>query len=157
MYDLLEDVIMTNAPLVREKTLDMQLIADPLHDWMVSVDQMRIRQILINLIGNAIKFTDKGSIFIEMEKIKATEQDPSGRLQVRIRDTGIGIPKEKLEDVFQAFSQIDSSTTRKVGGTGLGLPISRRLVEMHGGRLWAESEGLGTGTTLFLEFPINKE
>jgi signal transduction histidine kinase len=73
---------------------------------------------------------------------------------VRIRDTGIGIQPEKLEEIFEAFSQVDSSTTRKVGGTGLGLPISRRLVEMHGGKLWAESPGLGMGTTLFLELPI---
>jgi signal transduction histidine kinase len=157
MYNLLEDVIMTNAPLVREKDLDLQLIADPLSDWTIIVDQMRIRQILINLIGNSIKFTEKGSIFAEIEKIKAADRPDNDKLLVRVRDTGIGIPKEKLEDIFEAFSQVDSSTTRKAGGTGLGLPISRRLVEMHGGRLWAESEGLGKGTTLYLELPFTQE
>jgi PAS domain S-box-containing protein len=157
MYNLLEDVIMTNAPLVREKDLDLQLIADPLSDWTIFVDQMRIRQILINLIGNSIKFTEKGSIFVEMEKKQTPDRQDLDKLMVRVRDTGIGIPQDRLEEIFEAFSQIDSSTTRKVGGTGLGLPISRRLVEMHGGRLWAESEGLGKGTALFLELPFKKE
>ena len=157
MYNLLEDVIMTNAPLVREKDLELQLIADPLSDTTILVDQMRIRQILINLIGNSIKFTEQGSIFVEMEKTTTPDRPDLDKLQVRVRDTGIGIPREKLEDIFEAFSQVDSSTTRKAGGTGLGLPISRRLVEMHGGRLWADSEGLGKGTTLFLELPFKKE
>jgi signal transduction histidine kinase len=157
MYNLLEDVIMTNAPLVREKDLDLQLIADPMSDWTILVDQIRIRQILINLIGNSIKFTEKGSIFVEIEKINFSGRPELDQLQVRVRDTGIGIPPEKLEDIFEAFSQVDSSTTRKAGGTGLGLPISRRLVEMHGGRLWAQSEGLGKGTTLLLELPFKKE
>ena len=157
MYNLLEDVIMSNAPLVREKDLELQLIADPMTDSTILVDQVRIRQILINLIGNSIKFTEKGSIFVEMEKIKTPGRQDLDKLQVCVRDTGIGIPQDRLEDVFEAFSQIDSSTTRKAGGTGLGLPISRRLVELHGGRLWAASEGLGKGTTLFLELPFKKE
>ena len=72
-----------------------------------------------------------------------------------VRDTGIGIPPEKLDAVFQEFTQVDVSSTRKAGGTGLGLPISRRLVEMHGGRLWAESAGVdGEGTTFFVELPL---
>ncbi len=135
MYNLLEDVIMTNAPLVREKDLDLQLIADPLSDSTILVDQIRIRQILINLIGNSIKFTEQGSVFVEMEKTTNPGRPDLDKLQIRVRDTGIGIPREKLEDIFEAFSQVDNSTTRKAGGTGLGLPISRRLVEMHGGRL----------------------
>ena len=74
---------------------------------------------------------------------------------IAVKDTGLGIPPEKLEDVFQEFTQVDTSTTRKVGGTGLGLPISRRLIEMHGGRLWAESTGIpGEGSTFFVELPI---
>lgn len=74
---------------------------------------------------------------------------------ITVRDTGIGIPTDKLEAVFQEFTQVDSSTTRKAGGTGLGLPISRRLVEMHGGHIWAESTGIsGEGTTFFVELPL---
>jgi len=70
-------------------------------------------------------------------------------------DTGIGIPSDKLETIFEAFSQVDTSTTRKAGGTGLGLPISRRLVELHGGKLWAESTGEGEGTIMQVILPIN--
>ena len=74
---------------------------------------------------------------------------------ITVRDTGIGIPTDKLEAVFQEFTQVDSSTTRKAGGTGLGLPISRRLIEMHGGRLWAESSGVnGEGSIFYVFLPI---
>ena len=76
-------------------------------------------------------------------------------MMITVKDTGIGIPSDKLEAVFQEFTQVDTSTTRKVGGTGLGLPISRRLVEMHGGLLWAESTGVeGEGSTFFVELPV---
>jgi signal transduction histidine kinase len=72
-----------------------------------------------------------------------------------VKDTGIGIPPEKLDSIFQEFTQVDTSTTRKAGGTGLGLPISRRLVEMHGGRLWAESTGVeGEGASFYVELPV---
>jgi signal transduction histidine kinase len=74
---------------------------------------------------------------------------------VSVKDSGIGIPPDKLDAVFQEFTQVDTSTTRKVGGTGLGLPISRRLVEMHGGRLWAESTGVnGEGSIFYVELPV---
>jgi signal transduction histidine kinase len=74
---------------------------------------------------------------------------------ISVKDTGLGIPPDKLEAVFLEFTQVDTSTTRKAGGTGLGLPISRRLVEMHGGRLWAESTGIeGEGATFFVELPL---
>jgi signal transduction histidine kinase len=74
---------------------------------------------------------------------------------ITVRDTGLGIPATHLESIFQEFTQVDTSTTRKVGGTGLGLPISRRLIEMHGGRLWAESTGIpGEGSTFYIELPL---
>jgi signal transduction histidine kinase len=104
---------------------------------------------MINLVNNSIKFTEKGKI-----ALKAVSLDGS-RILISVKDTGIGIPPEQLEDIFQEFSQVDTSTTRKAGGTGLGLPISRRLVEMHGGRLWAESTGIsGEGSTFFVELPV---
>jgi signal transduction histidine kinase len=79
----------------------------------------------------------------------------SARILITVKDTGVGIPLDHLEAVFQEFTQVDTSTTRKAGGTGLGLPISRRLVEMHGGRLWAESTGIsGEGSTFFVELPL---
>ncbi len=104
---------------------------------------------MINLVNNSIKFTEKGSITLSTKPIEG------GRVLITVKDTGIGIPPDKLESIFQEFTQVDSSTTRKAGGTGLGLPISRRLVEMHGGRLWAESSGIeGEGSTFCVELPI---
>jgi len=116
-------------------------------------DQERIDQAVTNLVANAIKFTEKGHVLIRIKCI-AKEQDRL-RLHIEVEDTGIGIPPDKLEAVFMEFTQVDSSTTRKVGGTGLGLPISRRLVEMHGGRVWAESTGVeGEGSTFYVELPL---
>ncbi len=155
LYDLCDDVIQSGAALARDKNLYVHLNADAAGEWVVAADHVRIRQILINLMGNAIKFTETGGITIELEHCVTGVEVLEDRIQVRIRDTGIGIPKEKLDDIFEAFSQVDNTTTRKAGGTGLGLPISRRLVELHGGRLWAESEGAGCGSTLILELPVN--
>ena len=110
---------------------------------------------MINLLGNSLKFTESGKITLELEKMLAGQGSENEFVQVKFRDTGIGIPKVKLEEIFEAFSQVDNTTTRKAGGTGLGLPISRRLVEMHGGRLWAESDGIaGHGAMFILELPL---
>ncbi|MCA9944665.1 MAG: response regulator [Anaerolineales bacterium] len=107
-------------------------------------DATRFRQILANLLGNAVKFTAKGEIVVY---VGGTELD-NGRFQLHlsVKDTGIGIPEERMNRLFQSFSQVDSSTTRKFGGTGLGLVISKRLAELMDGRLWAESEP-GVGST----------
>jgi signal transduction histidine kinase/ligand-binding sensor domain-containing protein/CheY-like chemotaxis protein len=105
---------------------------------MVNADPARLRQVILNLIGNAIKFTGKGEVALEV-----TCQEHDGcfaLLHFVVRDTGIGIPKEKLEPIFEAFSQADSSTTRRFGGTGLGLAICHRLVHLMGGEIWARSE-----------------
>jgi signal transduction histidine kinase len=104
---------------------------------------------MINLVNNAIKFTINGKISLSTCKIDGA------RVLITVKDTGLGIPADHLEAVFQEFTQVDTSTTRKVGCTGLGFPISRRLVEMHGGRLWAESTGVeGEGSTFFVELPV---
>ena len=105
---------------------------------------------MINLVNNAIKFTEPGG------KISISAAKPNNfTVMITVKDTGIGIPTDQLEDIFQEFTQVDTSTTRKAGGTGLGLPISRRLIEMHGGRLWAESSGVsGEGSTFYIELPI---
>ncbi|MBI3814849.1 MAG: response regulator [Nitrospinae bacterium] len=117
-------------------------------------DPLRIRQILVNLIGNAIKFTEKGEVVVTVKseelRMKNEKQDIELPLTLNfsVKDTGIGIPPEKVNAVFESFTQVDSSTTRKYGGTGLGLTISKRLVEMMGGRIWIESK-LGEGTTFY--------
>src|SRR5687767_8805845 len=101
-------------------------------------DPMRLRQVLTNLVGNAVKFTASGEVLIEVEAICV--QDGRARLRFRVSDTGIGIPPDRRELLFQPFQQLDGSTTRRFGGTGLGLSIARRLAEMMGGEIGVESE-----------------
>lgn len=107
-------------------------------------DGLRLRQVLINLVGNAVKFTSKGEIFIGVKAIN--DKDGDLELQFSVRDTGIGIPADKIGRLFKAFSQVDSSTTRKYGGTGLGLAISEKLIQLMGGKIKVESKP-GKGTT----------
>ena len=107
-------------------------------------DSIRLRQIVVNLVGNAIKFTERGEVILEVSSPSESEQDLE--LHFSVSDTGIGIPEEKRAAIFAAFEQADMTTTRKFGGTGLGLTISSRLVELMGGRIWVESE-LGRGST----------
>jgi len=145
--EMLDDVVRTTRPLARPDVSVEDHNQLP-GEMRIMADAIRLRQMLINIMGNALKFTESGSVHIEAEQIE-------NKVQIRIRDTGIGIPPDKLESIFEAFSQVDTSTTRKVGGTGLGLPISRKLAEMHGGWLWAESTGVpGEGSVFYLELPI---
>jgi len=132
-----------------EKGLDLAYLVDQDVPSAVVGDVTRLRQIITNLLNNAVKFTEKGEVFMTV----TTEDEPtsvlrvaSSVLQFSVRDTGIGIPKERMNRLFQSFSQVDASTARRYGGTGLGLAISSRLSELMGGRMWVESE-VGQGTT----------
>ena len=148
LQDLFEEVFSITAPLASERNLSLLITEDSDQMLEVNADRTRIRQVMINLVNNAIKFTERGKISIHVER--AQEE-----AKITVHDTGIGIPPDKLEAVFQEFTQVDSSTTRKAGGTGLGLPISRKLIEMHGGRLWAESTGVaGEGSTFIVIIPL---
>jgi signal transduction histidine kinase/ligand-binding sensor domain-containing protein/DNA-binding response OmpR family regulator len=109
-------------------------------------DSLRLRQVLLNLVGNAIKFTQRGEIFVGVHLRKKESRELE--LEFEVRDTGIGIPEDKLNRLFKAFSQVDASTTRKYGGTGLGLAIAEKLIGLMGGRIWIEST-VGKGTTFF--------
>ena len=149
IHSILDEVTSITSTLASEKNLALFIDEDSDQEIEVFADNTRLRQVMINLVNNSIKFTEKGKI-----ALRASQLD-GARVLITVKDTGIGIPSEELEAIFQEFTQVDTSTTRKVGGTGLGLPISRRLVEMHGGRLWAESTGVnGEGSTFYVELPV---
>ncbi|HWT53684.1 MAG TPA: ATP-binding protein, partial [Rhodocyclaceae bacterium] len=143
------------APKANEQRLELLInIGRDVPDALIG-DPHRIRQILTNLIGNAIKFTPKGEIEVQVSRLPVRE-DGSVMLQFNVRDTGIGIPRDKLGTIFDAFTQVDTSTTRKFGGTGLGLAICTRLVEAMGGRIWADSEpGRGSVFRFSARFDVN--
>ncbi len=144
------DLIVTSA---REKSLELVYLIDSQVPTMLNGDVTRLRQILLNLMSNAIKFTDAGEVVLSV-RLAQPPTDSSHKLEFSVRDTGIGIPADRLDRLFESFSQVDASTTRRYGGTGLGLAISRRLAEMMGGVMWAESTA-GKGSAFY--FTIEAE
>ncbi len=148
LQEVLEEVTDITRPLADNKSLELRLDIDPKEDLTLEADRIRMRQVMINVVNNSIKFTESGYVAISARRADEL-------IQVVVRDTGIGIPPEQIDKIFQEFTQVDTSTTRKAGGTGLGLPISRHLVELHGGHLWAESSGIaGEGSFFYIELPI---
>jgi signal transduction histidine kinase/CheY-like chemotaxis protein/HPt (histidine-containing phosphotransfer) domain-containing protein len=146
LHDLVQRVAELVAIRANEKNLELAYrIKSDVPGFLIG-DPNRLRQILINLLGNAIRFTEAGEVVLQIQS------DPAGggrgALLFSVRDTGIGIPADKLDIIFDSFSQADHSTTRQYSGTGLGLTISKKLVERMGGRIWVESE-LGSGSTFF--------
>ncbi len=144
LRDCIEGVLDVFA--AKAAKLDLDLVYQIHHDVPTQIvgDSLRLRQVLINLIGNAMKFTTHGEVFVDVKKTASDGEYFD--LNFSVRDTGIGIPEDKLDRLFKAFSQVDSSTTRKYGGTGLGLAISDKLVRLMGGTISAESE-VGVGST----------
>jgi PAS domain S-box-containing protein len=140
---MVEGTVETLAVRAHQKGLE--LLAHVLPDVPIRLvgDRLRLRQVLLNLIGNAVKFTERGQVLVTVERDR--ESFVPGHLHFSVADTGIGIPKDKLEEVFSSFTQADSSTTRQYGGSGLGLAIVQRLVGLMGGRVWVESD-LGHGS-----------
>ncbi|KAA3658662.1 MAG: response regulator [Chloroflexi bacterium] len=132
-----EDALDLMATKAADKNLELHSIIDPQVPQGIVSDVTRLRQILINLMGNAIKFTHEGEIIVGVEVV--TVNNGRFHLKFSVKDTGIGIPANRLDRIFNSFSQVDSSTTRKYGGTGLGLSISKRLCNLMGGTMWAES------------------
>jgi CheY-like chemotaxis protein/anti-sigma regulatory factor (Ser/Thr protein kinase) len=138
LIDIAKTVMSTAEALIKDKPVKLE--QDVPQDLpTVMADQTRVRQIILNLVSNAAKFTEKGSIRLSMV---ATPTE----VMISVSDTGIGISPDKLEHIFEEFTQVDASTTRKYGGTGLGLAITRKFVEMHKGRIWVESQ-VGVGST----------
>ena len=157
LRECVESALDLVAARAAEKKIEIAYILENGLPSAIIGDMTRLRQILLNLLGNAIKFTEKGEVTLHVgvEKqaneveasAKEIGQEQTVTLKFSVRDTGIGLSQESIGRLFQSFMQADSSTTRKYGGTGLGLAISKQLVELMGGRMWAESEGVGKGST----------
>jgi PAS domain S-box-containing protein len=141
-----EEIVANARSLAKNKQLDISLAVDP-ELQTVEADRTRLTQVLLNLMSNAVKFTEKGSVTLTLE-------EKNGDLLASIKDTGIGIHQKDIPTIFEQFRQVDGSLTRKAGGTGLGIPISKSLVELHGGQMWVDS-AVGKGSTF--SFTIPKE
>ncbi|MEM7335448.1 MAG: response regulator [Chloroflexota bacterium] len=153
LRECVEDALDLLVSKANEKNLELLYLIPQDLETLVIGDVTRLRQILINLIGNAIKFTDSGEVFVSASSELVSEN--VFKFHFMVRDTGIGIPKARVERLFKSFSQVDASTTRKYGGTGLGLAISKRLSELMGGTMWVESEeGTGSEFHFTAVFPI---
>jgi signal transduction histidine kinase/DNA-binding response OmpR family regulator len=142
LHDCIEGALDLLAPRAAEKGLDLAYLIEPEVPPAIFGDVTRLRQILVNLLSNAVKFTEHGEVVLSADVLRITQQattDTQYELHFAARDTGIGIPPDRMGHLFQSFSQVDASTTRRYGGTGLGLAISKRLSEMMGGTMWAES------------------
>lgn len=149
LKDVLQSVMSTAEGLVQGKPIE--LVTDIPDDLpTITADSIRVRQILLNLVSNAVKFTERGQIGVSARRIDSGERP---EIVVAVFDTGLGIAAEDQRKLFEPFSQVDASPTRKTGGTGLGLSICRHLVELHGGRIWVESVP-GEGSTFAFTLPI---
>ena len=160
---VLEESLDLVAAKASEKQLEITYLMDPACPMYVWGDASRLQQILANLLGNAVKFTERGSIVLEVKPIAMTTPPPPAKdnrnkrdllLEFSVTDTGIGIPKDKLDRLFKPFSQVDASTTRVYGGTGLGLAISHRLNQMMGGHMGVETEP-GQGSRFYFTIPTS--
>jgi GAF domain-containing protein/CheY-like chemotaxis protein/tetratricopeptide (TPR) repeat protein len=159
LREVVESALDLIAPRAVEKSLDIAYIFENDVPPAILGDVTRLRQILINLLGNAVKFTEKGEVVVDVSRASGlpdTGKPNAVALEFSVRDTGIGIPADRMGRLFQSFSQADSSTSRKYGGTGLGLAISKRLTGLMGGSMWAESTGIpGQGSAF--HFTIQTE
>jgi signal transduction histidine kinase len=145
VQDIVDTLKASLHSLAREKGLEF--VAAAQEDIPLACgDGKRITQCLTNLAGNALKFTKQGRVEVWVER-------QGDNLLYRVSDTGIGIPQNELENIFGEFQQVDTAITREFSGTGLGLNITKKFVEMHGGRIWVESE-LGKGSTFFFSIPL---
>ena len=156
LRNAIEDVAYTLAKRAQDKGLEMACLVDPDLSTNLRGDPGRLRQILVNLVGNAIKFTHQGEIVIRAESHEAQGEDGYITVHFSVQDTGIGIPYERQAAVFDRFTQADGSTTRTYGGTGLGLTICKQLVEIMGGRIGLQSKP-GLGTTFWFDIKFEKQ
>lgn len=150
LRDCIEETLDLMGAKAGEKSIDLLYLMEESVPHTIISDVTRLRQVLTNLIGNALKFTEKGEVLVKVSRNSVNQN--MNELLFIVQDSGIGIPKNKMEKLFKPFSQVDSSTTRIYGGTGLGLVISKKLIELLGGKIWVESEE-HKGTTFFFTLP----
>ncbi|MGE0081101.1 MAG: ATP-binding protein, partial [Thiohalomonadaceae bacterium] len=151
---LLRDIVLLNSAVAQAKGLALTLTMDPRIPQWVQGDPVRLRQVLQNLVGNAVKFTEEGFVEIAVDLLREASGAEPAHLMFAVRDTGIGISIEDQKRLFEDFSQADSSISRKFGGTGLGLAICKRLVSAMGGRIGVESER-GVGSSFFFTLALH--
>ena len=137
-------------PSADQGGVSLKFTAEEGKDYTVSGDQAKIKEVLNNLVDNAIKFSPKGTVEVLLSKIDKT-------VLVKITDSGVGIPKETMSVLFRKFSRSDNVDKAKIAGTRLGLFLSKTFVEAHHGKIWAESEGDGKGSSFFVELPVNSD
>ena len=153
LRNCIEEAVDLLASRAAERNLDLVCLLDDDLPGTVMGDITRLRQVMVNLISNAVKFTPEGEIIIQAHKESVPEKLRRLRLHFSLRDSGVGIPADKMDRLFKSFSQVDSSTTRQYGGTGLGLAISKRLAELMGGTMWVESTP-GKGSTFHFTIEV---
>ncbi len=155
LREIVSVILMLSQPLVGKKNLQLiNSVAPELP--AVAADENRLQQILYNLIGNAIKFTESGTVEISAALITGNEQSsPNSQLAITVSDTGIGIPEDKLDRIFESFEQADGSTAREYGGTGLGLAVAKQLVELHRGKI-SGSSTVGVGSQFVFTLPVSE-
>jgi signal transduction histidine kinase len=149
---LVETVINEMTPTVKLASLDISFDVKLEADHMVHADQGKIKQVITNLIDNAVKYTKKGSIHISLAK-----EDTKKKLLISIKDTGVGIPPEVLPRLFEKFTRAEDANKTNIMGTGLGLYVAKKMIEAHKGKVWAESEGKGKGSSFFIELDALNE
>jgi two-component system CheB/CheR fusion protein len=144
---LLNDISLLVADMVSKKKIEMVLeIAEDMPN--IEADELKVREIIYNLLSNAVKYTPEGG------KIGIRAKKADSEIEVVVWDTGVGIASENMEKIFEGFFRVDTPYSRVTEGTGLGLPLSKKLVELHGGKLSVESEGLDKGTSVRFTLPI---
>ncbi len=156
LIELSEQIIDILKYKVHEKGIELLFNLDPDLPRYIKTDPVRLRQVLVNLLGNSLKFTDSGEVELKIQQLAYSEDNGTAQLRFSVRDTGIGISPDKQKRIFESFAQADSTTTRQYGGTGLGLTISARIVEMMGAELKLESQP-GVGSTFYFSIETEAE